>query len=67
MQEDGVDGYHIVPSMHDRDTYFLFCPGELEKKFGLTQSGQITEHVDNPLWKTERMAIRRNFGIKDQN
>lgn len=63
MREDVVGEFHIVPSLHDAETWFIFCPGGHEKKFRLTEGGRIVEYKGNPLWKQEKQFIKRHFGI----
>jgi len=49
--------------MHDRDIYFLFCPGGDEKKFGLSEKGQVIEYKGNRLWSPEMKFIEKHFGL----
>jgi len=62
MRKEPVE-YYIAPSMHDRDIYFLFCPGGDEKKFGLSEKGQVIEYKGNRLWSPEMKFIEKHFGL----
>jgi hypothetical protein len=63
MQENDIGPYRIVPSLHDSEVYFLFCPDGEEKKFGLSQKGQIIEYKGDALWGNEKKIIKHHFGL----
>lgn len=63
LQKNRLKEYHVVPSMHDRDVHFLFCPGGHEKKFGISEGGQVIEYKGSPLFRAELEFIKQHFGI----